>query len=286
MGNFLFSVSEGIKGLKRAKISTVIAVFTAAFAILAFGIFGTVILKFQNFIDFIESKVDIEVFFDETISETKRMDIQKKLSDISGIGNVYYITKEAASEQFKNEFGIDVQSILESNPLPPSFRLKLKKGTLQSSTVSIIEEQIKQIDGVIEIVNNKDLILLIAKYKEILIIIGIVIGCILILASILIVSNTIKLSLLSREKIINTMKLVGATRWFIRKPFILEGIIQGALGSILGIGFYYLSINLINFLLNVNIFNIESLHLGVLFIMGIFLGFIGSIMAMARFLKF
>lgn len=286
MGNFMFSFSEGIKGLKRAKISTAIAVLTVSFSIIAFGIFGAISLKFQEFIEFVESKVDIAIFFDETISKTKRISIENQLKNIQGIGDVTYISKEAASEEFKNDFGIDINAILDTNPLPPSYRLKLQKGSLKIISISLIEKQIEQIDGIIDIVNNKDLIVLIAKYKDILTTIGIAIGIILIIASILLVSNTIKLSLLSREKVIATMKLVGATRWFIKRPFVLEGVIQGLLGSILGCGIFYFTLNLINYLLNITIFSVQPIHFGLLVLTGIFLGFIGSIIAMARFLKF
>ena len=286
MGNFVFSLSEGIKGLRRARISTTIAILTVSFSIIAFGVFGIITLKFQNFVEFVESKVSIQVYFDEYINEAKRMHIEEQLKKIQGIGEVLFVSKEDAAKEFMSEFGIDINTILDSNPLPPSFKLNLEKGTLNQSTIGIIEQQINDIEGVIEIVNNKDLILLIAKYKDILITISIAIGIILIIASVLLVSNTIKLSLLARERIINTMKLVGATRGFIRRPFLLEGIIQGFLGSLVGCAVFYFTIKLINYLLDIDIFKIEIFHFGILVFAGIILGLFGSIFAMARFLKF
>jgi len=286
MKSLLFAFGEGLKGLKRAKTSSIIAVLTIGFSIVAFGIFGIVTLKFQSFISFVESKVNIEVYFDESVNKAKRNNIEKQLRDIPGIGEVLYVSREDASTEFEKNFGINIENVLNSNPLPPSFRLKLEKGGLKSSTISIIEEQIKQIDGVVEIINNRDLILLLAKYKEILITVGTAIGLILIIASVFLVSNTIKLSLLARADIINTMKLVGATKWFIRKPLIFEGIFQGFLGSIFGIAGFCFLIELINFLLKIELFTENLIHYGILLTTGILLGFIGSILAMARFLKF
>ncbi len=286
--NLIYILKEGYSGFKRAKLATAASVITISISLLLVGLFLIVSLNTSRIISLIENKVEIEAFLQEPITKNQINDVQKSILFTPGVDSVQFISKEEAALIFKQDFGEDIYSVLDFNPLPPSFKIFLKDHYKKTEHASRVVESIRSIKGVDEVAYRKELIDFLEKRTLLLNIIGLVVGIIFGVSAIFLVANTIRLAIYSKRKIIQTMKLVGATKWFIRTPFLLEGILQGILGGIFSAIMLWVVIFFTSQWLTAELsefLKIDfSLYL-ILALMGGVLGFIGSIISVRRFIS-
>lgn len=282
---YLYSIAEGFRGLRRAKFSAFVSISTIFLSLVLIGIFIIFIFNIQRLIQQIQSRVELEVFIDNSYTLEKIDDLRQEIFQIEGVESVLYISKQEAAKIFEEQFGQDVFEILEENPLPPSFQIKLKPQFRSAEKAQVIFEKISELEGVDEALYRRDLIILLEKYIRLFIIIIFAMGVLLGIGSIFLVSNTIKLIIFSRKTIIEIMKLVGATRRFIRRPFIIEGVIQGIIGGTLAALFFYLIFHLIDFEIP-NLILIDQKNYPILIIVGLLWGLIGSKFALRKFMKY
>ncbi|MDZ7335256.1 MAG: ABC transporter permease [candidate division KSB1 bacterium] len=280
-----YSIIEGLKGLRRAKFSAFVATSTIFFALVLIGIFGIIILNIHHIIQQIQSRMEMEVFIDNSFNPEQIYELKQKIISIQGIDSVHYVSKAAAAALFRQQFGQEIFDILDDNPLPASFQIRLHPSARSRASVERIAKQLEQLDGVDEVIYRQDLIVLLERYIRIFLIIILGIGILLGGGAIFLVSNTIKLIIYSRLTIIEIMKLVGATRQFIRRPFLVEGIVQGLLGGITAAIFFYLSIKAVKLEIPGVIF-IDKYSYFAIILLGICLGFLGSVLALRKFLKY
>lgn len=280
-----YSIIEGLKGLRRAKFSAFVATSTIFFALVLIGIFGIIILNIQHIIQQIQSRMEMEVFIDNSFNTEQIYELKQKITSLQGIDSVHYVSKAAAAALFRQQFGQDIFDILDDNPLPASFQIRLHPSARSRASVERIAAQLEQLDGVDEVIYRRDLIVLLERYIRIFLIIILGIGILLGGGAIFLVSNTIKLIIYSRLTIIEIMKLVGATRQFIRRPFLVEGIVQGLLGGVAAAIFFYLLIKAVKLEIPGVIF-IDKYSYFAIILLGICLGFLGSILALRKFLKY
>lgn len=283
--NMFYSIIEGLKGLRRAKFSAFVAVSTIFFALVLIGIFGIMILNIQHIIQQIQSRMEMEVFIDNSLDNERIYELKRRIAGIPGVDSVYYVSKDEAAEIFKRQFGQDIFDILDDNPLPASFQIKLKSTARSKALVEKIASQLQQLEGVDEVLYRRDLIILLERYIRLFLIIILGVGLLLGGGAIFLVSNTIKLIIYSRLSVIEIMKLVGATRQFIRRPFLIEGIVQGLIGGLAAALFFYLVIKAVKLEITGLIFIDRNSYLA-LILLGIFLGFLGSVLALRKFLKY
>ncbi|MDZ7318114.1 MAG: ABC transporter permease [candidate division KSB1 bacterium] len=282
---YLYSIVEGFKGLRRAKFSAFVSISTIFLALCLIGVFTILVLNVRHFVNQLKSKLELEVFVDNSLVEEQLAALQQQIAGLAGVDSVRYISKEQAAAIFKQEVGQDIFVILDDNPLPPSFQIKLQP-TFQSSAQAMrLAATLRQLPGVDEVIYRHDLLVRLEQYSRLLLIIILGIGVLLAIGAIFLVYNTIKLIILSRRSVIEIMKLVGATQRFIRRPFMIEGMIQGLIGSSLAaLLFYALATGLkdeIAGLITVDRMLYPGLILG-----GIFLGLVGSLLALRKFLKY
>lgn len=243
--NAIYSVKEAFAGMRRAKTSTFISISTMTFLLLIIGLFGIIYLNIDHLVDVLNAKVDIQAFVSGTLDDNEIANLGAKLVNIDGVANVQLISKEAAAKEFQKEFGQDVFDVLEENPLPSSFLLTLKKEDQTIVDVKKIAAKIERVPGIDEVNYHGEALNLLNKFSNIASIVNILLLLFVTLGSLFIVSNTIRLIILARKNIIETMKLVGATRGFIRSPFLLEGIFQGTTGGAIAFLFIFISSKLV-----------------------------------------
>lgn len=280
-----YSIVEGLKGLRRAKFSAFVATSTIFFALVLIGIFGIIILNIQHIIQQIQSRMEMEAFIDNSFNTEQIYELKQKIINIQGIDSVQYVSKAAAAALFRQQFGQEIFDILDDNPLPASFQIRLHPSARSRASVERIAKQLEQLDGVDEVIYRQDLIVLLERYIRIFLITILGIGILLGGGAIFLVSNTIKLIIYSRLTIIEIMKLVGATRQFIRRPFLVEGIVQGLLGGVTAAIFFYLLIKAVKLEIPGVIF-IDNYSYFAIILLGICLGFLGSVLALRKFLKY
>lgn len=223
---------DAFKSLKRNRTLSIAAMITVLITFFIFGTFILLGLNFNKAIEDVASKVEIKVNLDNDIKLIDQREIEMKLNEQEGVKDVVYESKEEAfvnlKEMLKDNQGLLEGYDLKDNPLPSSFIVKLKDP--EASTQ--IAETVKNMPGVEDISNQQEMIDTISSFVNGVRIAGIILFAVFIGVSIFLITNTIKITVYSRRKEVGIMKYVGATDWFIRWPFIIEGIIIGVIGSL------------------------------------------------------
>lgn len=224
---------DALKSLKRNKTITIATIATVMVTLLIFGVFVLVGMNVSETVKDIEGKTEVQVYLKEDITQEQMDEIKAQASSKKGVKDVQYVDKDTAWTDFSKQFD-NYQDILkgyegEKNPLSDSYIVKLEGAEYADK----IETEVKELPGVDSIRNDKDTLKKIESFAATVKWIGIIIFVVLAAVSIFLIMNTIKLTVYSRRKEVGIMKFVGATDWFIRWPFMIEGIIIGIIGSIL-----------------------------------------------------
>lgn len=243
----------------------------------------------------LEETTGITVFYTEEISEEKIQALENRLNQIDHIEKIVYISPEEALNKEKEEWG-EYGSLLEGlendNPLPPSFEITLDDIRYQKDVIA----QLNRISG-IEIRYLEEETKILIGFNNMIRIISLVLILILGFIGVMLMDNTIRLTVYVRKNEINIMKYIGATDWFIRWPFVIEGIIIGIIGSILPLIIIWFSYSFITeliyerntFIQKILVFRTTGEIFNVLtpisLVIGIGIGVIGSAISIRRYLK-
>ena len=250
----------------------------------------------------LEQKVDVNVYFKTSADDALMLEIKKELEGINQVSAVTFVTREQALENFKernkdNQIILDSLEVLDDNPLGASFNIKAREIS-QYENIALFLDQVQVQDkyaGLIDTVNynqNKaaiDKIRSITDYSQKF---GVIVIAILAVLSLIIVYNTIRLTIYTVKEEVAVMRLVGASRFFARGPFVVEGMLYGIMGTILALavlwpGLYYIApyLNQV-FVLNIYELFMDQIVLvaGSMFSIGILLGLISSGLAIRKYL--
>lgn len=285
---FWFLIREGFKGLIRSKYAGAFSVIIIAISLILVG-FGYVASRDTFFlVENIRAQFDVDIFLHKTASSEDIDNFTALLDSMTEVRNVHYISPENAAVKFKKEFGEDIFDILDYNPLPPSFTISLKPIYRNLVSVEGIASILSNKPVVDEVKYRKQFLILLEKYQRIVLITVVSVFAFLALLSIILTSNSIKMTIFARRELISTMKLVGATNNFVRWPFIIEGTLQGFIGSCLAAlfiyGIFYFLNNYLQTVIEYKAIVSFRFYIGIV-ISGSLLGLIGSRRAIRKFLK-
>ena len=294
MNKFFYSLKQSLKQIKRNKGMTFTSVFAITAMLVILGLFMMVIININTAAEMVKNDYNnIEVFFKNNVKENQIKKIQKDVSKWKEVDTVKYRTKTEALKILKVRWGENAYLLdgLSSNPLPNSIVITVDN-LEKSDQVAKAAEKIK---GAEDVKYYKDTVKKLLKATRGFQIAAIVIMVFLIVVSTVVVSNTIKLTVFNRSDEIVIMKYVGATNWFIRAPFLLEGIIIGIVSALLSSGIVTLIYESVLKVIGEDILAILStpmVPLGFLsynlvwifLALGISIGAWGSIISMRRFL--
>ncbi len=283
-----YVLREGFSGFKRAKLSTTISIVTISISLILLGTFAIIFANLHELADALKREVQIEVFLLDDISDAQRNRLNERISTHSGVEGVIYISKDDAAEIFKEEFGEDIFSVLDFNPLPASFRVSLQPEYVHIDSIAAIAEYMEGLEGTESIQYRQSLLEMLTDRIQTVIVVSVGVGILLAISAIFLVSNTIRLTIYAKRKLIQTMKLVGATRAFIRKPFLLEGFVQGLCGGAVAVVFIYVILYFIrrNFSEHLFVLGEHELYFyGAVLLTGSILGLLGSAVSIRRFLR-
>jgi len=201
---------------------------------------------------------------------------------------VEFISKDEAARIFRQEFGEDITQVLDFNPLPPSLKIRLKPDFRTAAAASTISDRVAAVEGIESVRYRKGLLELIDARTRAVHNLSLVLGVLISLSAVFLVSNTIRLAIYAKRRLIRTMELVGATKAFIRSPFLLEGMLQGLLGGLVASGILYILIEYTLRLLSPELSGYvqmsRTFYLAVVGT-GMGLGFVGSAISVARFIR-
>jgi len=285
---FRYLLKESLRGFNSAKLSTVASVITITLSLILIAVYFTLSFNSNKLIKSIKDKVEIEVFIDENLSQDDINAIKEKIRTIGGVKQITFISKDEATKIFEKEYGKEMLELFESNPLPASFKINLYDEYKSLDRINKIKNQLSGVQNINDIVFPEKNLELIEKNTSGFLYINLVVLIIITLSSVFLVSNTIRLVITSRRKIIKTLKLLGATNSFIMTPFIIEGFLQGLFGGILASGILYSLLIIYSSRFSQNDFKLDFFgfeYLVYLIIIGIVLGILGSAFSVNRFLK-
>jgi len=289
-----YPVIDAIKSLKRNKTLSLASVITVTATLFIMGIF---ILFMQNMnigMKNVQSQIEIKVFLKNTITKVEQENIYNEIDKISGVKDIDYEDKSEALEKFNTQISENDSSLLNNygssnNPLPNSYIIKLELPEISKQVIN----SIKDMPGIESIGNDQDFTNKIISISKNLKWLGIALFVLMITTSIFLISNTIKLTIYSREKEIGIMKSVGATDWFIRWPFIIEGAVIGLVGALSANFLLYYLYKIVFVKINENLILVNLLSPSYItqtlqwqfILVGILIGGIGSLWSLFKFLK-
>lgn len=239
MSSIPYFILDALKGLKRNFSGTITSVFTVALSLLIFGALLMGIYTTKSIVSNVESKLEVKVFLNKNYTPEEKNNIEQKIKGQFGVSDVQFESKEEAFNKAKEsmEEYLKDKDPVNNNPFPSSFIVKMEKPEYIEKFI----ESLKDTQGIEQVSTQGDVVEKIVSIGKIARYIGAALTGVFMIISVLLIGNTIKLVINARKKEIEIMKFVGATNWFIRWPFILEGLIIGLLGSAISIGILYLS---------------------------------------------
>ena len=267
MDKFLYLVSEGLKNVWRHKMTTFTAVFSLFLALYFVGLLATAGENTRSILQYLRSKYKIEVFFKQNVDLKMAKKVSDSILEIKGVRSSTVINKDDAVRIFKDQFGEDILGILGYNPLPISAVVNLKRNSEELLNATPIVNDIKRMEGVEEVRYQGHLIKKIERTYSRFMKVFPWISMVFITVAVLVIYNTVKLSIYSRKELINSLKLIGATKLFIQMPFIFEGLIDGILATIISVPLIIGTINGANYVIdNFTSWNIELTIAPILFL--------------------
>lgn len=299
ISSFLYSVRQGLKNIKRNLLFSLASIGTIVSCLFLFGIFYCVIVNFKTAMTDLENTVTISVFFEEGITDENISMIGEQIRLRDEVKTMEFISADQAWEQFAKENYEDPQAAMDAfqgdNPLKDSasYKITLKDLNKQSEFV----QYLKQLAGVRKVNSSEVTADGVAALNSVVSYASVGIIAILLFVSVFLISNTITIGITVRKEEIGIMKLIGATNFFVRAPFIVEGVVIGLVGSLIPlILVYYMYDNVVQYVIGrfsvvQNLFafvpakDIFVILIPVSAAIGVGLGLIGSILTTRKHLK-
>ncbi len=285
-----------LNSLWQYRSRNLLSVTIISLSFLVVGIFFSLSNNLQFLARQFSENMAVVFFLEPEISPAQLKQLEETLRTSPNVVRVEYVSREKAFQRFQKKFPEleDILNNLGTNPFPASLEATLEKSAFMAADILDFIERIRQLPGVEDVQFNRDWVKRMQSLSRLARAIGFFLGGILILASFFIISNVIRLNVLSRQSEIEILRLVGATNNFIRFPFLLEGMILGILGSSLSLLLLFLLVKLFPVYLGQSLgalqefinFRYLSLFQSVGLVIGsALMGLLGSLSSLARFLK-
>ena len=280
---------EAFLSFRRAPLLSALSVTTIAFSLFTVGLFGLVAINLREALRGIEERVEIVAFvLRGTPPETITLAAQDAAT-FPEVLTVAYVSEDEALARARRELVEfrDAYRDLQVNPLPASLEIRLKDGFRDAASAQAVAERMQGFTFVEDVRFGRDWVEQLDDLRNLAGILGLVIGGVFALVAVVIIGVTIRLTLLQRAREIHIMRLVGATNWFIRGPFLLEGAIKGLMGGVLALVLCYAGY--LGFRGNTpalaGLVFFQPLHMLVILLFGVLLGLMGSLISVGRHLR-
>lgn len=288
-------IKQGFQGVWRNRGMGLASISSITAVLIILGIVLIMVLSINNVVIDTKSRFDeVQIFLEDEITDEQLARIENEAKNTQGVLSVVFQSKEQALETMKKQWEEDAYLLegLETNPLPNSLIVQLK----DIEYADLVVDKVSDFQGIEEIKYNKDIIDKLILFSNYIRAGGLVIVAILILVSIFIISNTIKITVTARRREIDIMKYVGATNGYIRGPFIIEGLVFGLIGAIISILIVYYGYGYFFNRVNDRLYVLFTVYLvppkvlmkdiAIIFTsIGLGIGTIGSLVSLKRFLN-
>jgi cell division transport system permease protein len=283
---FLFTLREGVLNLRRAPLMAMSSVAVMGLSLFVLGIFLLITINLRAAIVAVQGQVEIVVFLKEGVRDVEVTAIDAFLRDHPAVRDVRFLTRDDALEEFRRELDEReyLLEALETNPLPDTFEVALFDDWKSTERLAELAEQVGGVAGVDEVKYGREWVGRLNRVIVVLVLVDLFLGIVVALSSLLVVANTVKLTLIARREMIELMKMVGATIGVIRRPFVIEGLLQGAMAAV----FASCLLVLLTGFLRERVPEVVSLtpaSFALFLSFGAFLGGLGSVVSLQGFLR-
>jgi len=273
----------------------VVTIGTIALALLIVSLFLLVFINMESAAESWSERVQVTVYFDHELSAQEQTAFRGKIGALVGVSRISYVSRDEALKRFKDRLR-GQETLLEGvqpEILPTSLEITLKRANRDTLSVEQFVTALKRIPGITEVQYGEEWVRRFNLFLNFMRLVGALLGGFLLVAVIFIVSNTIKLTIYARRDELEVMSLVGATKFFIKAPYLVEGSIQGGAGAAIAVGllfglyelFLYNADSILTFnpvTSGLSFLPVE--YIGALFLAGVTLGFVGSLTSLKRFI--
>jgi cell division transport system permease protein len=296
-GRLNYFVVRAAINIRQNMFVNVLTIGTITLALLIISFFLLLFVNLKGLADNWSSRIQVTAYFDQELTLQEVMALKGRIQSLAGTERVEYITKEEAVKRFRSRLK-GQESLLEgvtSDVLPASIEITLRKGNRDNQSVEAYVALLKMIPAIKEVQYGEEWVKRFTTFMNFMRLVGTLLGGFLVLAVVFIVSNTIKLTIYSRKDELELLGLVGATKLFIKAPFLIEGVMQGVAGAVLTLvilvasyfGFLHNAGNFLSFdPSNAGLSFLPSEYVVGIFLGGMLLGFLGSLTSLKRFINF
>lgn len=294
IGLLVYFLRKALGNIWTNPFLSLVTLSTIAISMLILGLFSLIYLNVQQSLHQVGGELQITAYLQETISPEQAEVLRSKVADWPEVEGITYISKEQALARFRSQL-LEYAGILEGlkeNPLPASLELTLMPQYGRSGNIKELSIRLGRLPGVAEVQYGRKWMAKLRVFVEVMKLVGITVGGLLLIATIFVISNTIRLTFYSRREELEIMRLVGATDFFIKAPFLIEGLLHGLGGALLAAGGLSLLILFLFSHLDLPLrlaVMAGSLPTGQLVAgflgLGLLLGVLGSMVSLRRFLR-
>ena len=283
MGTLIYFIKETFRGFVQAKLMTFVSIVTIAITLFFLGCIIVGVMNVRLWLSNTSKKANIVVYLEDDLYEdsAKCNELIKEVELFEEVDSLRLVGKDEAWKEFERNYGSEMLDAVDENPLPARLDITLNEKIVYSNAIETIKRKLQQFNGIDGINYSYELLEVLKKLNRIFLWGAVLIVPFLLLALHFMISNTVKLTIYARKDLIINMQYVGATGFFIRTPFVLEGILQGMIGGVFGIaGLSVLKL----FLYRFSLYWGEWQFFPAIFLVGVLFGWIGSMSAVRRFL--
>lgn len=286
MSTLGFTFREGFLNIRRAPLLSLTSVAVMGLSLFVLGIFLLITVNLRAAIQAVQSQVEMQVFVNEDILDPELKTLDSFLREHPGVAGVRYLTRDEALSEFRRELSEReyLLEALETNPLPDTFEIALFDDWKSTERIDRIAAEIAGMAGVDEVKYGKEWVGRLNRIIVVLVLVDLFLGIVVALSSLVVVANTVKLTLIARREMIDLMKMVGATIGVIRRPFVIEGVLKGGMAAVFAAA---LLAGLTAFLAS-RVPEVVGLSIPMILAFlafGMFLGGLGSVVSLQGFLR-
>lgn len=295
-GRVGYYFSRAVTNIRQNVFVNVVTIATITLALLIVSLFLLVFVNLEGAAENWSERVQVTVYFDKELASSEQSALRDRIMALPGAQRVSYVSRDEALKRFKSRLR-GQETILEGvrpEVLPTSFEIALKRANRETQAVESFVAALKRIPGITEVQYGEEWVRRFNSFLNFMRLLGGLLGGFLVVAVVFIVSNTIKLTIYARRDELDVMALVGATSFFIKAPFLIEGLMQGLAGALIAVamlfglyeGFLHNAGSFLTFNpVSSGLGFLPLEYIGGLLLAGAMLGFIGSLTSLKRFIN-
>ena len=272
--------------LQSSYLTTIVSISMVLFML---GLLGILVLNSKKLSDHVRENIGFSIIMNEGVKEARVMELKKNLDASDFVKYTEYITPEEAAAELQEELGEDFIGFLGYNPLLPSIDLRLNADYANIDSLKVIEAQLLQNSDIKEVYYQESLVEMINDNVRRIGVFILFFSVLLMIVATALISNTIRLAVYSKRFMIRTMQLVGATKHFIRMPFILTGILHGLIAALIAsvalVSILYFLMQEVPELVNLQDFNLFAILFAFVILAGVFITWLSNLSAVNKYLK-